>query len=56
MNYLKLSTALGLLACALLTLQGCTQVLPRQRGNLALPQMALTPRPLRIWSAPTHRV
>lgn len=22
---------------------GCTEVLPRQRGNLALPQMALTP-------------
>ena len=24
----------------------CTEVLPRQRGNLALPQMALTPDPL----------
>jgi hypothetical protein len=24
-------------------LTACTEVLPRQRGNLALPQMALTP-------------
>jgi hypothetical protein len=24
------------------TCTGCTEVLPRQRGNLALPQMALT--------------
>ncbi len=31
-------------AIALLSLTaGCTEVLPRQRGNLALPQMALTP-------------
>jgi hypothetical protein len=27
-------------------LTGCTEVLPRQRGALALPQMALTPDPL----------
>jgi hypothetical protein len=26
----------------LLLLSGCSEVLPRQRGNLALPQMALT--------------
>lgn len=25
------------------SLTACTEVLPRQRGNLALPQMALTP-------------
>jgi hypothetical protein len=27
----------------ILTGTACTEVLPRQRGNLALPQMALTP-------------
>ncbi len=27
----------------LISLTACTDVLPRQRGNLALPQMALTP-------------
>ncbi|MEY4768299.1 MAG: hypothetical protein RL637_938 [Pseudomonadota bacterium] len=27
----------------LLCLTACTEVLPRQRGNLALPQMAITP-------------
>lgn len=27
----------------LISLSACTEVLPRQRGNLALPQMALTP-------------
>ncbi len=26
-----------------LSLTACSEVLPRQRGNLALPQMALTP-------------
>ncbi len=26
----------------MLTIVACTEVLPRQRGNLALPQMALT--------------
>lgn len=30
----------------LLTLTACSEVLPRQRGNLALPQMALTPNAL----------
>lgn len=29
-----------------LSLVACSEVLPRQRGNLALPQMALTPDPL----------
>lgn len=29
-----------------LSLTACSEVLPRQRGNLALPQMALTPDPL----------
>jgi hypothetical protein len=28
---------------AVVLTSGCTEVLPRQRGNLALPQMALTP-------------
>ncbi len=32
-----------LVVLLLSTLNGCTDVLPRQRGNLALPQMALTP-------------
>jgi hypothetical protein len=30
----------------LISLTACTDVLPRQRGNLALPQMALTPDPM----------
>lgn len=30
----------------LINLTACTDVLPRQRGNLALPQMALTPDPM----------
>ncbi len=30
----------------LIGLTACSEVLPRQRGNLALPQMALTPDPL----------
>lgn len=30
----------------LIGLTACTDVLPRQRGNLALPQMALTPDPM----------
>lgn len=33
----------GVLIVLTLTVAACTQVLPRQRGNLALPQMALTP-------------
>jgi hypothetical protein len=35
MKFIALILMLGLTAC--------TDVLPRQRGNLALPQMALTP-------------
>jgi hypothetical protein len=34
---------LSLMLLTLLLTVGCTEVLPRQRGNLALPQMALTP-------------
>jgi hypothetical protein len=30
----------------LISLTACSDVLPRQRGNLALPQMALTPDPM----------
>jgi Domain of unknown function (DUF4266) len=40
---MKFYLCLSLLA---LTLSGCTEVLPRQRGALALPHMALTPDPL----------
>ncbi len=29
-----------------LSAAACTEVLPRQRGNLALPQMALNPDPI----------
>lgn len=32
-----------LLITSAFLLSGCGEVLPRQRGNLALPQMALTP-------------
>jgi hypothetical protein len=32
----------GLLIILIASILGCTEVLPRQRGNLALPQMALT--------------
>ncbi|MDP2902251.1 MAG: DUF4266 domain-containing protein [Methylovulum sp.] len=32
-----------LLMATLSPLIACTEVLPRQRGNLALPQMAMTP-------------
>lgn len=38
MKKFPLSLALALLVSAV----GCTDVLPRQRGHLALPQMALT--------------
>jgi hypothetical protein len=38
MKTLYISVLTGLI----LTITGCTEVLPRQRGNLALPQMALT--------------
>jgi hypothetical protein len=31
------------LMASTLMLNACSEVLPRQRGNLALPQMALTP-------------
>jgi Domain of unknown function (DUF4266) len=31
---------------AALCITACTEVMPRQRGNLALPQMAFTPDPL----------
>jgi hypothetical protein len=34
---------ISVLTGVILTITGCTEVLPRQRGNLALPQMALTP-------------
>lgn len=40
MNVMKTSLAAIILLAALST--GCSEVLPRQRGNLALPQMALT--------------
>lgn len=33
---------LCLLVTLLLSVAACTEVMPRQRGNLALPQMALT--------------
>jgi len=32
----------SVLSLLILATTGCTEVLPRQRGNLALPQMALT--------------
>ncbi len=35
-----------LIAGLALSAAACTEVLPRQRGNLALPQMALNPDPL----------
>jgi hypothetical protein len=42
MKHIKLFFAVVLIfSCA-----ACTEVLPRQRGNLALPQMALTPNAL----------
>jgi hypothetical protein len=36
----------AILLITTVVLTGCTEVLPRQRGALALPQMALTPDPL----------
>lgn len=36
----------GVVYLTLLVAAGCTEVLPRQRGALALPQMAITPDPL----------
>jgi Domain of unknown function (DUF4266) len=36
------SITLCLLVTLLLSVAACTEVMPRQRGNLALPQMALT--------------
>ncbi len=42
---MKVITNILLMSFAL-SLIGCSEVLPRQRGNLALPQMALTPDPL----------
>jgi hypothetical protein len=41
-----MKTYYGLLFITVLALNGCTEVMPRQRGALALPQMALTPDPL----------
>jgi hypothetical protein len=40
---MKQLTRLTVLALLALSLSACEQVLPRQRGSLALPQMALTP-------------
>jgi hypothetical protein len=42
MKILKMLLITGLALSA----AACTEVLPRQRGNLALPQMALNPDPL----------
>ncbi|MCX7087506.1 MAG: DUF4266 domain-containing protein [Methylococcales bacterium] len=39
MKYIKLA----LLLLVVISSTACTEVLPRQRGNLALSQMALTP-------------
>jgi len=39
---MKLTTTF-LLALMIFSCTACTNVLPRQRGNLALPQMAFTP-------------
>jgi Domain of unknown function (DUF4266) len=41
-----MKTYYGLLLITMLLLTGCTVVMPRQRGALALPQMAFTPDPL----------
>lgn len=43
---MKLASRLLLLMVLTLALSACAEVLPRQRGYLALPQMALTPDPL----------
>lgn len=42
---MKVITSILLMSLGL-SLTACSEVLPRQRGNLALPQMALTPDPL----------
>ena len=34
--------SLSLVAALVLSTTGCTEVLPRERGNLALPHMAFT--------------
>ncbi len=42
---MKFQNVILFLVCAIVG-TACTEVLPRQRGNLALSQMALTPDPM----------
>jgi hypothetical protein len=44
MPYLRISTS-WLWLCTALAIQGCANVSPWERGNLAKPEMAITPHP-----------
>ncbi|MFZ2725516.1 MAG: DUF4266 domain-containing protein [Methylococcaceae bacterium] len=46
MSLLSRLMMLSLATLSLISLSACSQVLPRERGYLALPQMALNPDPL----------
>ncbi len=46
MNTLKFTQKIFWVTVVACSTVACTEVLPRQRGNLALPQMALNPDPL----------